>query len=458
MTDYHKILTELVEHETEREWFDFKENWYEPYSIGEYISALSNAAVMHGKDFAYLVWGVEDKTHKIVGTNFNFRSNHKNEPLEHFLARQISPDNNFSFHELEIENKRVVILEIPASKNTPTSFNKNRYLRIGSSKVNLSKYPEKEIKLFELLQNNKQTIDIEKAENQDLSFEKLFVYYASKGIFLREDTFKKNLCLLTNKNEYNLLAQLLSDNSNISVRVSIFSGSTKTAPLYSVKEFGNTCILITLDKIIEYIDVINIIQADETDRIVTRKDIPLVNKDALREAIINAFVHNKWVEKIAPMLTVYNDRIEILSRGKLPDNQSLQGFYSGESIPVNQKLSDIFLQLHISERSGRGVPIIVDVYGEKAFDIRENSILVTIPFNFIDKKKEKNVTLDQRMLNTTRKKILEEIRSNPHITHEQLIIKIGLKKTAIYNNMRFLRENGYITRIGTDKNGYWHIN
>ena len=58
------------------------------------------------------------------------------------------------------------------------------------------------------------------------------------------------------------------------------------------------------------------------------------------------------------MITVYNNKIEILSRGTLAPQQTMKGFYLGESVPVNQKLSDIFLQLHISERSGRGVPNI----------------------------------------------------------------------------------------------------
>lgn len=103
-------------------------------------------------------------------------------------------------------------------------------------------------------------------------------------------------------------------------------------------------------------DVLNVPQADERNRGVTRREIYLFDRDAFREAIINAFVHNRWVDGNAPMITVYSDRIEILSRGTLAPNQTKQGFYLGESVPVNVRLSDIFLQLHISERSGRGVP------------------------------------------------------------------------------------------------------
>ena len=111
-----------------------------------------------------------------------------------------------------------------------------------------------------------------------------------------------------------------------------------------------------------------------------RKEVMLFDEEAYREAVINAFVHNQWTTGNAPMLTVFSDRIEILSRGKMPPGQTLEGFYAGESVPVNQKLSDMFLQLHISERTGRGVPKITEVYGKETYEFRENSIVVSIPF------------------------------------------------------------------------------
>jgi len=251
------------------------------------------------------------------------------------------------------------------------------------------------------------------------------------------------------------MAQLLSDDSHIPVRVSVFSGKTKASPLYSVKEFGNTCILLSLDKVLEYADVINIIQADESRRITTRKDVALFDMSAFREAVINAFVHNKWIDGNALMITVYSNRIEILSRGTLAPKQTIEGFYMGESIPVNQKLSEIFLQLHISERSGRGVPKIIDSYGKDVFDFRENSIVVNIPFNWINNVGDK--VGDKRPLNDRRKKILEEIRNNPNVTQAQLSKIIGIGLTAIENNIRFLKENEYIERVGSNKTGYWKI-
>lgn len=214
-----------------------------------------------------------------------------------------------------------------------------------------------------------------------------------------------------------------------------------------------------LDELLRYGDVLNLIQTDETDRVVERKEVPLFDNKAFREAIINAVLHNKWVEGNEPMISVFSDRIEILSRGTLAPAQTMEGFFLGESIPVNEKLSEIFLQLHISEKSGRGVPKITEMYGKDAFSFRENSIVVTIPFERINKvgnKVGKKVG-DKKPLNSRRQKIIAEMRDNPNITTAELHNILGVSETAVENNISFLRENGYIERVGSKKAGYWKV-
>ena len=284
------------------------------------------------------------------------------EPLKHYLARQLTPDTIFSFHEQIMEGKRMVLLEIAAAKKVPTAFMNIRYFRIGSSKVVLTKYPDREAELFNLLQNGQPSLINTAATRQDLTFDKLIVYYASKGITLNKRTFKRNLGFLMPDGKYNLLAQLLSDDSGITIRFAIFSGKDKTSTMYSVREIGRTCLLYSLDKALELGELLNVPQADERNRVVERKEVMLFNPEACHEAIVNAFVHNRWTDFNSPMFCAYSDHLEILSHGPLPPQQTLQGFFDGVSVPVNRELSDIFLQLHISERTGRGVPKIINAY------------------------------------------------------------------------------------------------
>ena len=456
-------VNELRAYETEREWFEFKENWFDPKELGEYISAMSNSAAYEGQECAYFIWGVQDETHELIDTKFDPNCDVKGEPLKHFLARQLYPDIDFRFEEIYIEEKRVVVLVIPAAKTVPTAFLEQRYIRIGSSKEKLRKYPEKESFLFSILRAGFPTIENTPSEYQDLNFEKLLIYYGAKGIRLNMEQYKKNLGLYTSDGQYNIMAQLLSDDSHIPVRVAIFSGKSKADNMYSVREFGHQCLLYTLDEVLRYGDVLNIIQADETDRVVERKDVPLFDNDAFREAIINAFLHNKWVDGNEPMITVYSDRIEIMSRGTIPRGQTMEGFFSGESIPVNKKLSEIFLQLHISEKTGRGVPKITEKYGKEAFEFRENSIVVKIPFNWInvmgDKvgNKEGDDEALKNPLNETQRRILEEIRNNPNITKNQIQDRIGKGKTTVDNGIAYLKEIGLIEHIGSNKSGYWKV-
>lgn len=463
----HELIKELCAYDAEREWFEFKENWFDQTQLGQYISALSNSAAIEGRKNSYFVWGINNDTHKVSGTNFNCNMNVKNEPLKHFLSRQLSPDINFTFDEIDYNKKKVVILTIPAAKIVPTSFANERFIRIGSSKESLRKYPEKESYLFEVLRHGFPTIENTPSSYQDLTFEKLFIYYGAKGLKLNAKTFKKNLNFLTEDGKYNILAQLLSDNSQIPLRVAIFAGKTKADKMYSIREFGFQCLLYTLDDVLRYGEVLNIIQTDEKDRIVERKDVPLFDKDVFREAIINAFVHNKWVTQNEPMITVFSDRIEILSRGALAPEQTLEGFFRGESIPVNKKLSEIFLQLHISEKTGRGVPKITSTYGKDVFNFYENSIVIKIPFTriqeFGDKVGDKlgdkvgDKVGDKFTLTNSQARILSEIRNNPNITKPELAKLACVSKTTVDNAIATLKEKNIIKRIGANKNGYWQV-
>lgn len=118
---------------------------------------------------------------------------------------------------------------------------------------------------------------------------------------------------------------------------------------------------------------------------------------------------------------------------------------------MNAKLSEIFLQLHISEKLGRGVPTISSEYGENAFDFSDNDITVTIPFNFINE-------VGDKMLNDSQVRVLAEIRNNPNITKPQLMIVCHLGKTSIDNIIYTLKKKGYIERVGSNKSGYWKAN
>ena len=454
------IIYDLIERSDEEEWFDFKENWFNPVEIGEYISAISNAASVCGKSYGYIIWGISNDTYEIVGSNLNFNCSYKKEPWQNFLARNLNPSIPFEFKETKINGCRVVCLVIPAAVKVPTSFNRVRYGRIGSSKVNLEKYPEREAILWNVLFNGYPTMINTKSPLQNLTFTQLRNYYLSKGLLFNEDNFINNMHLRTDSGDFNMLACFLADNGDIPVRVSIFSGQNKAEKLFSVKEFGNQSLISVIDRIIDYSDSINITRAIEHFDKGYREDLPLFNQECFNEALKNAFIHNNWLRRVSPMITFYNDRVEIISFSRLAPRQTIEGFYKGNSIPVNEDLSSIFLATHLSERSGKGMPLLVSTYGRDIFEISEESIKVTIPYNWQHKFEElvdKPVDKLVDKLSKTERLIYESIILNPHLSQQELALKCGVGKTTVQNVIIKLKTNELIKRVGSNKTGYWEV-
>ncbi len=147
-------LTELLALPYETEWAEFKHNNDEPQMIGEYLSAISNAAALLGQPFGYIVWGVENGTHNVVGTTFKPRrqKGQGNEDLEPWLNNRLAPRIDFRIYEFEYNGgKQMVIFEVQAANTAPVAFSGRRYIRVGSHKKPLSEHPEKERRLWEIV-------------------------------------------------------------------------------------------------------------------------------------------------------------------------------------------------------------------------------------------------------------------------------------------------------------------
>jgi ATP-dependent DNA helicase RecG len=132
---------------------EFKSNWDYPRDIGAYISAMANAAVLELHDRAYMVWGVDNNTHQVIGTSFDpFTAKAEgNQSLVMWLTQRISPRPDFEFKEVAHTHGRIVVLEIRVPRSAPLAFDGVRYIRIDSHKTKLSEHPDKESRLWSLL-------------------------------------------------------------------------------------------------------------------------------------------------------------------------------------------------------------------------------------------------------------------------------------------------------------------
>ncbi len=129
----------------ETEWFEFKRNHGEAEQIGEYLSALANAACLASQPRGYLVFGVDDDTHAVVGTRFDpYATKGKgNQDLLPWLGAGVRPNPGVDVHLLDHPDGRVVVFEVGPARDQPVSFYGTAWVRVGASKTELSKQPEK---------------------------------------------------------------------------------------------------------------------------------------------------------------------------------------------------------------------------------------------------------------------------------------------------------------------------
>ena len=199
----------------------------------------------------------------------------------------------------------------------------------------------------------------------------------------------------------------------------------------------------------------NICISDTTVR--PRKDTYLFDFDCVNEAILNALVHNDWTIT-EPQISMFNDRLDILSHGGLPNGMTKEQFFDGISKPRNATLMRIFLNMGLNEHTGHGIPTIVEKYGKDVFEIERNYIRCTIPFeqDVIDQIDNKNVGLNVG-LNKTEKRGIELLIENPNLTSIELSEKIGVTKRTIERAFKSLQEKKMIERIGSKRDGNWIV-
>jgi len=109
MQNLNLLIKELTSLPTETEWLEFKHNNFDPAMIGSDISALANSAAYRGKDKAYMIWGVNNETHEILGTDYNrFSKLVNNQEIESWLKNTLSKNADFDFFDTDLRVKNLL--------------------------------------------------------------------------------------------------------------------------------------------------------------------------------------------------------------------------------------------------------------------------------------------------------------------------------------------------------------
>lgn len=171
-SDFKKLIDALITKPHETEWLEFKHNFHTKEEIGQRISALSNSAFLANMPFGYIVFGVNDETHEVLGTNlYGKQKMVGNEELESWLSTRLNPRIDFEIiDDFDYENRgHICIFKIPSTVNRPVSFLHEAYIRVGSSTRKLKDHPEKERKIWRGEQKPLESIMLKKGlSNSDI--------------------------------------------------------------------------------------------------------------------------------------------------------------------------------------------------------------------------------------------------------------------------------------------------
>lgn len=368
-------LRELLKLPQETEWVEFKQDSQKPELIGGYISALANSAALLGKQNGYVVWGVEDGSHDVVGTSFKPKAaRHKQQELESWLLQKIVPKVNFAFYEFEFNGDPVVILEVQAASHTPVSFEKTEYVRIGSYKKKLKDYQEKERELWRVFDR----VPFEHLVAADhLSGEevvKLLDYPAyfeltdlplpdnRDGILSRmadDELIAKNTAGtwdITNLGAV-LFARQLNSFTGLkrnAVRLILYRGNSRVETIREIEgtkgyASGFKGLIGTINTLLPKNEVIG--QA-------LRRTVPMYPELAIRELVANAIIHQDFsISGTGPMIEMFEDRMEITNPGApLVDTSR---FLDSPPRSRNEVLASFLRRIGICEERGSGVDKVV---------------------------------------------------------------------------------------------------
>jgi len=148
------LVNDLRALPSETGWVEFKHGNHDPDRLARSVSALANSACLQGEPFGYMVWGIEDGSHAVVGSQFEPSTLRcGNEPLEFWLAKSLDPSPSLVFRTVTHPSGRLVLLQIPATTHAPVKFRRIAYIRIGEATPPLSDYPEREQTLWAKIQS-----------------------------------------------------------------------------------------------------------------------------------------------------------------------------------------------------------------------------------------------------------------------------------------------------------------
>jgi predicted HTH transcriptional regulator len=319
---------------SESNWVEFKVNNADPKRLGKNISALSNSAALEGKDYSFLVFGIRDSDHAVIGTTFDpAQKKIGNEDLTPWLLRLLSPDVELGWTVLKLGGKRVVVLRIAAANAQPVQFEGTEYIRIGSYSKPLKEHPDHARRLWRVI--DAYSFE-EQAAQADLSVEHLveLIDYPAYFALSRQPLPENRSHIIEALEGAGLIRYTVADQWQITnaaallyaveldrfprlarkgCRVIWYTGTSRVRA--HREQVGHRGYAVGFRGLVEFIS--NLLPQSEVIMDGVRMDNRAFPELAIRELIANALIHQDLtISGAGPMVEVFDDRLEITNPGR----------------------------------------------------------------------------------------------------------------------------------------------
>ena len=400
----------------------------------------------------YLLIGVNDDS-EIVGAEID---NSKRSAIQGSIG-EISPMCHYNMYDVDIDGKKVWVIEVPSGKNKPYFFSGCTYLREGANcqkltnveeirdvfqrheRIYFDSIPLPKVNLVELL--DKDNFNEFKRDAQIHSDVDDFQILDSLKVFDDNNVVKSGgvLFFANRPEEYFFHAV---------VRCVLFKGLDKVYILDD-KTFGGP-LLQQYNKSIEWLKG-KLQVAYEIEGTGPRKELWEIPLGVFKEAIINALAHRDYYEQGASItIEMFDDRVEVTNPGTLLPVVAKN--FGRKSLSRNPLIFGLFTRMHLVEHIGSGIPrmrkeMLDAGLPEPVYDT-EGMFTVTFRRPF----KNSNIELTDMQ-----SKVIHAIKKNPSLTMEKIGETIGIGRTSVYKIVKSLKRMGILEHRGRKSDGEWVI-
>lgn len=444
-----RLIDQLRAKPAESEWFEFKRSKCSSEQIGQYLSALANSACYLYEPYGYLIFGIDDETHEVANTDYE-PLNEKgagNQDLLIWLQANLEPRIGFRQYAVDHPDGRVYVFRIPGASSQPVRFMGQSYIRVGSSKTKLSRYPEIERAIWERKRNwsaeisERATMDdldpaaIEKAREEfkhkhphqiaevdewdDITF-------LNKAQVLQQGAVTNTALLLLGRPESSsLLTPMVAE--------IIWVLKNKHNREQDYRHFTPPFILAG-DGLLECIR--NLTIRHYPGGTVFPRESNQYDPVVIREALHNCIAHQDYLRQGRVNVVEFPDRILFQNLGSfLPgDVETVIGQDAPQSVYRNRFLARAMVELNLIDTQGGGIKRMFSIQRERAFPL---------PQYDLSKPDQVTVSIAGTILNEHYTRLLMA-RQDIDLDRVMLLDKIQRKQPVTNDEYRLLASDGLV--------------